>query len=33
MKNLKIALLKILPDFSLEANLKKGLIYCRKAKE
>lgn len=32
MENLKVALLQILPESSLEANLKKGLEYCRKAK-
>lgn len=33
MENIKIALLQILPESSLEANLGKGLEYCRKAKE
>lgn len=32
MENLKVALLQILPESFLEANLKKGLEYCRKAK-
>ena len=32
MENLKVALLQILPESSLEANLGKGLEYCRKAK-
>lgn len=32
MENIKIALLQILPESSLEANLEKGLEYCRKAK-
>lgn len=30
---LKIALLQILPTGSIEGNLKKGIEYCRKAKE
>lgn len=33
MQNLKIALLQILPEPSLEGNLQKGLSYCRMAKE
>ena len=33
MKNLRIALLQILPKDSLEGNLKKGIEYCRKSKE
>ncbi len=33
MKSLKIALLQLLPEDTLEGNLKKGLEYCRKAKE
>ena len=33
MKNLKIALLQLLPEHSLEGNLKKGIEYCRKSKE
>lgn len=33
MKNLKVALLQLLPADTLEANLKKGLEYCRKAKD
>ena len=32
MKNLKVALLQILPEETLEGNLQKGLEYCRKAK-
>lgn len=32
MENLKTALLQILPESTLEENLKKGLEYCRKAK-
>lgn len=32
MEELKIALLQILPESTLEKNLKKGLDYCRKAK-
>lgn len=33
MKNLKVALLQLLPENSLEGNLEKGLEYCKKAKE
>lgn len=33
MKNLKVALLQIMPEDSLEDNLQKGLEYCRKSKE
>ena len=33
MKLLKVALLQIAPCGTLEKNWKKGLIYCRKAKE
>lgn len=33
MENLKIALLQILPEHTLEGNLQKGLSYCRMAKE
>ena len=33
MKNLKVALLQILPESSLSANMKKGHQYCRKAKD
>ena len=33
MKLLKVALLQIAPCDTLEKNRKKGLIYCRKAKE
>lgn len=32
MKSLKIAMLQIMPCGTLEANLNKGLEYCRKAK-
>lgn len=32
-KKLKIALLQILPTGTLEGNLKKGILYCMKAKE
>lgn len=31
--NLKVALLQIMPEDSLEDNLQKGLEYCRKSKE
>lgn len=33
MKNLKAALLQLLPEETLEGNLQKGLEYCRKAKD
>jgi predicted amidohydrolase len=33
MKNLKIALLQLLPEETLEGNLQKGIEYCRKAKD
>lgn len=33
MENLKIALLQLLPESTIHANLQKGLAYCRKAKE
>lgn len=33
MKTLRIALLQLLPEGTLEANLRKGLDACRKAKE
>ncbi|QLY82369.1 carbon-nitrogen hydrolase family protein [Clostridium intestinale] len=33
MMNLKVALLQIMPEDSLEDNLQKGLEYCRKSKE
>lgn len=33
MKNLKIAMLQILPENTLEENLKKGMEYCKRAKE
>ena len=33
MNHLKVALLQLLPENTLDGNLKKGLEYCRKAKE
>ncbi len=33
MSDLKVALLQILPEETLEGNLQKGLEYCRKAKD
>ena len=33
MKNLKVALLQLMPEDTLDGNLQKGLIYCRKSKE
>lgn len=33
MRNLKVALLQIMPEETLEGNLQKGLKYCRKAKD
>jgi predicted amidohydrolase len=33
MKNLKVALLQLLPEDTLNGNLQKGLNFCRKAKE
>ena len=33
VKNLKVALLQIAPENTLEQNLKKGLEYCGKAKQ
>lgn len=33
MRNIKVALLQLLPEKSLEENLQKGLTYCKKAKE
>ena len=33
MKSLKVALLQIMPEDSIEANQQKGLEYCKKAKE
>jgi len=33
MRNLKVALLQIMPEETLEGNLQKGLEYCRKAKD
>ena len=33
MKKLKIGLLQILPCESLDGNLKKGLDFCKKAKD
>ena len=32
MKSLNVALLQLLPEKSIEGNLKKGLDACRKAK-
>lgn len=32
MKTIKIALLQLLPEISVEKNLMKGLAYCKKAK-
>lgn len=33
MDTLKVAMLQIMPEGSLEQNLEKGLLYCKKAKE
>ncbi|WP_297903525.1 carbon-nitrogen hydrolase family protein [uncultured Parabacteroides sp.] len=33
MKNLKVALLQVLPEGSLDKNLRKGIAYCRRAKD
>lgn len=33
MKNLKVALLQLLPEDTLDENLQKGLKYCKKSKE
>lgn len=33
MRNIKVALLQLLPEKSLSENLQKGLTYCKKAKE
>jgi predicted amidohydrolase len=33
MKSLKVALLQLMPEDTLDGNLHKGLEYCRKAKE
>lgn len=33
LQNLKVALLQLLPEKTLQENLHKGLAYCRKAKE
>jgi len=33
VKNLKVALLQLMPEDTLEGNLQKGLKYCRKSKE
>lgn len=33
MNNLKVALLQLLPEETLEGNLQKGLKYCKKAKK
>lgn len=32
MKNLKVALLQLMPEDTIEGNLQKGLEYCRKSK-
>ena len=33
VKNLKVALLQLMPENTLEGNLQKGVHYCRKSKE
>lgn len=33
MKSLKVALLQLIPDKTLDGNLQKGLNYCKRAKE
>jgi len=33
MKNLKVALLQLLPENALNKNLRKGMEYCRIAKD
>ncbi len=33
MKNLKVALLQLMPEDTLDGNIQKGLKYCRKSKE
>lgn len=33
MENIKVALLQLLPEETLEGNLQKGLEYCKKAKD
>lgn len=33
MKILKVALLQLLPENALDKNLRKGMEYCRKAKD
>lgn len=33
MKNLKVALLQLLPEDALDKKLRKGMEYCRKAKD
>lgn len=33
MRNLKVALLQLMPEDTLEGNIKKGLDYCKKSKE
>ena len=33
MKNFNVAMLQLLPEGSLSANLDKGLEYCKKAKD
>ena len=33
MNNLKVALLQLMPEDTLDGNQQKGFKYCRKAKE
>jgi predicted amidohydrolase len=33
MQNLKVALLQLMPEDTLDGNIQKGLKYCRKLKE
>ncbi len=33
MENIRVAMLQLMPEDTLEGNLKKGMAYCRKAKE
>ena len=33
MKTLAVALLQLLPETTMDGNLKKGIAYCEKAKE
>jgi len=33
MKNLKVALLQLIPEDTIDGNLQKGLKYCNKSKE